>query len=227
MLCEWELASQSFLTRVLRPAIGFTFYLAILLTAGCGRRPEVVEYEVVTAVASAEAVTEPRTPHLKADQRQTPDQAILAAIIERGNELWFFKAQGTRPQVERIKPEFLQILKSVRFEPSSSEPLRLELPEGWTKKAGSGLRYATLVSREGNPEVSVVVLPRIEGFLEANVSRWCSQIGLPALSREELDSVVTKLTVGGRPAYVVFLKAEPETEPGGEQTDSRNEAGDT
>jgi len=60
--------------------------------------------------------------------------------------------------------------------------LKWTLPKGWTRTAGSGMRFATLMAPgPGKAEISVVMLPGAAGTELANVNRWRSQIGLPPL----------------------------------------------
>ena len=80
----------------------------------------------------------------------------------------------------------------IRKEPAAAATARTAglswtLPHGWTETAGTGMRYATLKpSLPGNLEVSVIALPGAVGGEAANVNRWRSQLGLPALEETAL-----------------------------------------
>ena len=66
--------------------------------------------------------------------------------------------------------------------PMSKNALKWTLPKGWTRTAGSGMRFATLTPPgPGKAELSVVMLPGAAGTELANVNRWRGQIGLPPL----------------------------------------------
>jgi hypothetical protein len=46
---------------------------------------------------------------------QSKPQAILAAMVERGDQVWFFKMTGDRPLVEQQRDAFAKFLESVKF----------------------------------------------------------------------------------------------------------------
>jgi hypothetical protein len=67
--------------------------------------------------------------------------------------------------------------------------LKWTLPKGWTRTAGSGMRFATLTpSGPGKAEVSVVMLPGAAGTELANVNRWRGQIALQPLDLRALGT---------------------------------------
>ena len=67
--------------------------------------------------------------------------------------------------------------------------LKWTLPKGWTRTAGSGMRFATLMAPgPGKAEISVVMLPGAAGTELANVNRWRGQIALPPLDLRALGT---------------------------------------
>ena len=76
-------------------------------------------------------------------------------------------------------------LELTEEKPTAPEGLRWELPGGWTEQPNtSALRLASFSAAEA--DISLVILPGGAGGLSANVNRWRSQVGLPALSDEAL-----------------------------------------
>jgi hypothetical protein len=77
----------------------------------------------------------------------------------------------------------------VTAEPNGTDVVKWTLPKGWTQSLTGGIRYATLKpSVPGRVEVTVVVLPGPAGGEIANVNRWRSQIGLPAIDESAMAS---------------------------------------
>ena len=66
--------------------------------------------------------------------------------------------------------------------PMAKNALKWTLPKGWTRTAGSGMRFATLIPPgPGKAEISVVMLPGAAETELANVNRWRGEIALPPL----------------------------------------------
>lgn len=81
--------------------------------------------------------------------------------------------------------------------------LRWTLPTGWTEAAGGQMRYATLTPPvAGRIDVSVTVLPGPAGGELANVNRWRSQIGLPAIGEDALRKARTVVKTRAGPLHV-------------------------
>lgn len=68
------------------------------------------------------------------------------------------------------------------------------LPKGWTEKAGTGMRAATLTPPgAGRAEVTVIALPGDSGGDLANANRWRGQIGLEPLDAAAMEKTRTRL----------------------------------
>lgn len=85
-----------------------------------------------------------------------------------------------------------------------SKPLAWDLPAGWTERPDEGnMRMGSFgVAGEPDADCSIVLLPGEAGGLDANVNRWRGQLGLAALSPEELAKLPTHPLLGN-PALVV------------------------
>ncbi len=73
--------------------------------------------------------------------------------------------------------------------PTGAAQLAWTLPKGWTQEMTGGIRFATFKPpAAGNVDVYCVVLPGPAGGELANVNRWRSQIGLPAIDQAALTA---------------------------------------
>lgn len=82
---------------------------------------------------------------------------------------------------------------------SGLPPLKYTTPAGWQEKKAADLRVASFsVTDAGKTaDVSVIPLSGMAGGDTANVNRWRGQVGLPALSEDEVQKLAEKVTVGG------------------------------
>ena len=70
-----------------------------------------------------------------------------------------------------------------------------ELPEGWTEKAGSGMRKASYAIEGTSIDFYLISLSM--GDLASNVNRWRGQVGLAPASPEEIAKEVATFQVSG------------------------------
>jgi hypothetical protein len=63
------------------------------------------------------------------------------------------------------------------------------------------------------PEVTVTPLPITPGGIEANVTRWRGQLGLPAASQDELKTAVQTYQVDGTSGNMVRLVGPQDSNP--------------
>jgi hypothetical protein len=160
------------------------------LLCGCAPRESVVSYTVSKPVAK---------------------DRMLAAIIDRGSQDWFFKLAGPDALVSTHRETFQTFLESIRFAKEQPSVPSWDLPEGWTQEQGSAMRHATIriPSGETTLELTVVTLPRIENdetrFLLSNINRWRGQMGLSPMDPADLPASVTKLKLEEGSAVMVNL----------------------
>jgi hypothetical protein len=132
---------------------------------------------------------------------------LLAAIVPHNERTWFFKLVGPAPILARHKDAFDQFIQSVRFTDNAKEPLTWTVPDGWERKPGSELRYATfqLGSKDHPLELTVVALGREAGSLLDNVNRWRRQLGLKAVGAAELAQLTSEKKVDGATLTLVDM----------------------
>ncbi|MEN7972386.1 MAG: hypothetical protein ABFR47_00980 [Verrucomicrobiota bacterium] len=81
------------------------------------------------------------------------------------------------------------------------------LPDGWTEKPGSGMRIASYAI-EGT-SIDFYLISLAMGDVPSNVNRWRRQVGLPAVSPEEIGAEVDTLQAGGHDlSYIEIYNEE-------------------
>ncbi len=193
-------------------ALGLTLLLACL--PGCEKPEEIRHYTIPKPEAIdqlAGGTAEPAGPAEAAEPSR-----MLAAAVLRPERAWFFKLTGAVDAVAAQEAAFRAFLKSLRFGDDDSPP-DWTLPEGWSQRPASGMRYATLeIDAEQPLEVSVTTLGR-EGddadYLLANVNRWRGQMGLADFDANQLESETEQIAIEGGAATLVDLVGH--MKPGG------------
>ncbi|HEX5397588.1 MAG TPA: hypothetical protein VFY06_00880 [Verrucomicrobiae bacterium] len=88
---------------------------------------------------------------------------------------------------------------------SAAPQLTWKTPAGWTEETPSQMRVASfkVTGADGKQvDISVIPLPGMAGSDEANVNRWRGQVGLPAVSDDEVKKSAESVTAGGQPAQL-------------------------
>ncbi len=160
------------------------------LLVGCSRNDDVTRYTV------------PRSSHeeafaaLEANESYAGSVAptrMLAAIVPKGKQTWFFKLQGPIADVAAHEAAFDELIRSVRFSAGSDQPV-WETPLGWRQQPESGMRFATLLIGPSDDALELTVIPLATGtgnlsdYVLANINRWRGQLGLPEISAADLDA---------------------------------------
>ncbi len=139
------------------------------------------------------------------------EQRLLGAIVPDGDRTWFFKLMGESAAVTAEQGRFDEFVRSVKFG-AGDRPVTWTPPAGWTERAGSDMRYATLAIAPGL-ELSVVKLDGVAGGTLANVNRWRNQLGLAPIMDADLKATCKETTVSGRAALLVDFTGH--AKPGG------------
>jgi hypothetical protein len=170
--------------------------------AGCGQEDHVRHYSVpkqstIDRLAGSDGGARPAV----------GEQRMLAAIVLRPSQGWFFKLLGAETAVAARADEFTRFLKSLHF--SDDAKPEWSLPAGWQEKPGNKLRYATLAIEGTTLEVSVSALPRGDidetEYVLSNVNRWRGQLGLNSIAPNELQRESTQVEIQDATATLVNL----------------------
>lgn len=220
---RFRVRRSSVRTGIWRPlSLGVWAVLGIIWVAGCQKRDDVTSYTVKKLPPVVRKVASPASEDA-ADQGPPDRDRMLAAIVPHGKVGWFFKVTGPREAVAAKMEEFLKLVQSVKFSPSIIAPNDYPTPEwvlpgGWTSEKGNGFRFATFRTESDGEtlETTVIPLPATDPhsveYVLSNVNRWCSQMGLPEKTKDNLfaeeqpkNAEVQQLEVAGAKATLVNL----------------------
>jgi hypothetical protein len=126
-------------------------------------------------------------------------------------------ADSTAPAASALPPGHPDVASAATAPDASAAPLTWKTPDGWTEVPPTEMRVASFkVNQNGKQaDISVVPLGGMAGGDGANVNRWCGQVGLTALSPDQLAKIVETVNVDGQPAALFDIAG---TNPGsGEQ----------
>jgi hypothetical protein len=146
---------------------------------------------------------------------------VVAAIQHRDGTAWFFKMAGDNELVAQHKSSFVSFLESFQFlkgdetppqtvsRPRASGEPQWDVPSGWKEgPAGQFLTAKFIIQGDGNTraEVNVSNAAGDGGGFAANVNRWRQQIGLNAMSPDELVKASKTIEVTKGIASVVEMR---------------------
>ncbi|MDP4643944.1 MAG: hypothetical protein NWS71_05820 [Opitutales bacterium] len=94
-------------------------------------------------------------------------------------------------------PSGMNVMPGMQQAADSAGGVNYKVPEGWTELPASGLRKANLrVSDDnGSAELTVTIFPGDVGGNLANINRWRGQVGLGAITPEELATCTESYTI--------------------------------
>ena len=135
------------------------------------------------------------------------DGRIVAAIASDPTGTAFYKIRGNAELVGKEKENFFKWVRASREmdapskgtdlvppQTDSGPPnIKWEVPASWAVGPPSPMRYASFTTgTEGQKvDVSIVTFPGDGGSDIDNVNRWRQQIGLPAIERSALQSMIS------------------------------------
>lgn len=215
---DWYPRLTGFLSRpVHRKVCGWLMLCSLLI--GCSGNDDITRYTVAhSSHEEAFAALEKTGLH----PGTVVPTRILAAIVPRRQQTWFFKLQGPDEDVAGYEPAFDELIRSVQFSEETDQPA-WETPAGWKQQPGSGMRFATLLVGPDEHALELTVIPLATGtgslsdYVLANINRWRGQLGLPEISSSELETESPSITqvplANGMVATVVKLTGESTAEP--------------
>jgi hypothetical protein len=181
--------------------------LGLIFFAGCGKQEGISHYRVPKQhVLDKENGPDPS----EIAQASTVDYRMLAAVLPRDEQAWFFRLLGPAEAVAGESANFQALVKSIHFVGDEGKP-EWTLPAGWRQKSGSGMRYASIeIDAPAGPlDLSVTLLPRNEPDLDAyilsNLNRWRGQLGLPPLQLAQLGENVQRVDLEAGQATLVDI----------------------
>jgi hypothetical protein len=130
---------------------------------------------------------------------------ILPALGVFGHFEILAAAQTNFTQQNALPPGHPAISTSPAAASDVVEPpkLRFQVPPGWEEAPLGELRVASfrVVGKGGKlAEVGVIRMPGLMGSDLISLNRWRGQVGLPAVTEEELPKLANPVEIGGKPA---------------------------
>lgn len=147
--------------RVLAPAL-----LAAATIAGCESSDPIVTYTIDTNMP---------------EQLRAGNDRMLAAMLPKGDKVWFFKVSGPEKAVGAIEDSFREFVGGIEF--ADDAPDLQELPEGWRRGGEKPMRFASIDVETPTKQLDISIsnLSRQEDWddqVSMNVNRWRGQLGL-------------------------------------------------
>jgi len=174
---------------IFRPLAFGVLVAALAILPGCTKPAEIEAYSAPSSRAQEKV-------------------RLLAAIIKRGDDVWFIKLLGPVPAIKSQQPTFDRFLDSLNFPPSGEPAIAWTLPEGWTHEKGKGMRFATFKLSDGDAplEVTITKLGGESASIVDNVNRWRKlDLGLTAISDGLVSLVTNERHIAGGPATFVDM----------------------
>lgn len=161
-----------------------------------------------------------QTVDLQSPDSANPKQRMLAAILDRPDQMWFFKLLGPADVVGPQKEKFDSFVKSIHFggaptAQTASTPApapgpvasaaaggaagaKWNVPADWVAEPEKPMRLASY--KAGDAEVIITQFGQDNfGGLLANINRWRRQAGMPEIT-DEKEAGGKRTTVNGKDA---------------------------
>lgn len=179
--------------RAMMLACGFVFI-------GCDSGDPITVYEVPTVVP--------------AELRVGSDR-MLAAMIPKGQKVWFFKVTGPEKAISGVEKTYREFVEKVTID---ENPVLDELPTGWRRGGAKPMRFASIDvdTPDKQLDISVSFLSRQQDWdaqVLMNVNRWRGQLGLPPSEEKWAGGVPIEVGSADGPSVWVDLISDPSSTP--------------
>lgn len=177
---------------------------SVVLQAGCQKKEEIRRYSVdKPAPLINNALDSPVS--------DKPTDRLLAAIVPRGEQTWFFKVTGRADALDKETETFQAFVRSLRFAEDEGGHPTWTLPEGWQALPASGMRFATLQfgPKEKPFELTVIPLPSSgdnqDAYLLSNINRWRGQLSQSPIDQQQMTEQSEQFDLDGATATTVSI----------------------
>lgn len=180
-----------------RPIGRSLFLIAFLaVMAGCREPAPIITYNVPTEVPQ---------------QLKPGKDRMLAVMLPKGEDVWFFKVTGPEKAVDSIESTFRSFLEQVTFD--GDVPALDELPEGWRRGGEKPMRFATLDVETPLKQLDISVSKlQLQGDwdnqVNMNVNRWRGQLGLEKSDEKWAEGKLIEIAAADNDSIWVDLIGE-------------------
>lgn len=190
-------------------------FILLLLTIGCvlsscGEDDQIRSYTIAKEKAPIVKKNRAKDPHASVPHDpHSKGMSIYAAILPKGDQLWFVKVTGQTEVMKQEELHFFEFLNSIQFTDDSKKPLQYVAPKSWEEKKSSGMRYAAFnLDDKKTTECTIIPLKKTNNdWLVLNINRWRRQIGLAQQSKEKVLANLSEMTIAGTNAHMVLLNS--------------------
>tara|TARA_R110002073_G_scaffold65408_13_gene163391 strand:- start:17368 stop:18552 length:1185 start_codon:yes stop_codon:yes gene_type:complete len=168
--------------------------LVLAAASGCQKTDPIVTYSIPTEMP---------------EQLRTGNDRMLAAMVPKGDQTWFFKITAAPEKaVAVVEDDFRKFVESIQFE--DDKPVLDELPEGWQLGGSKPMRFASIDvnTPDKQLDISVSSLPKQSDWdaeVAMNVNRWRGQVGLPASTEKWASGKPLEIESADGPAVWVDI----------------------
>lgn len=176
---------------------------ALLGLAGCEQPEDITTYKIPKRVP---------------EQLLPGKERMLAVMVPRGNQVWFFKVMGPEDSVGTIDEKFRSFVTDVQFD-DSENPELTDLPENWQRGGSKPFRFASIdINTPGKQlDLSVSSLSKPDNmedstwndYVVQNVNRWRGQVGLDPSEEKWAGGEPIEIAASDGPSVWVDLTGQP------------------
>jgi hypothetical protein len=172
---------------------------AAFISVGCAKPGEIETYTIPTRIP---------------DQLQVGKERMLAAMIAKGQSVWFLKVSGPEAAIDEIDADFRTFVERINFQ--EGLPDLNALPTGWRRanNANKQFRFASInVDTSAKQlDLSVSQLPLDTDWdeqVKMNVNRWRGQLNLAASEKQWAEAQPISIASADRDGIWVDLLGDP------------------
>jgi hypothetical protein len=134
--------------------------------------------------------------------------ALVAGCDAKDVQVYKLAKDSSAPDSKRS--DSMSMPPMAANEAAPQPKLKWTLPEGWQEVAPGEMRVASFaIQKDGKKaDVSVVPLPGMAGGELPNVNRWRGQVGLDAVTEQDLPKLQQKVNVAGSDATLYDFAGE-------------------
>lgn len=175
----------------------FICAMMLVVIAGCNRTDPIVTYTVPTVVPQ---------------ELQPGKERMLAAMLPKGDQVWFYKVTGPEDSIASVESEFRGLVEATEF--TDGAPALANLPDGWRLGPEKAMRFATInvPTPDNQLNISVSQLGRNEDWdeqVKLNVNRWRGQLGLSPSEDKWAEGVEFDVAAADAKGIWVDLVGDP------------------
>jgi hypothetical protein len=137
---------------------------------------------------------------------------MLAAMLPKGDQVWFIKVSGPEQAVEGIESTFREFVRTIEF--IDDVPALKNLPEQWRRGGEKPMRFASINVETPNKQLDISIsnLTRQDDWNEQvsmNVNRWRGQLNLSPSKAKWAEGEEFEIAAADSEGIWVDLLGEP------------------